>query len=120
MIPISRTIGADRLVDEFIACFKHEAENDTLLPGIKPTGREVRIPMVAIVQFRGDKLCSEHLYWDQASVLVQLGLLDPAQLPVTGAEAADRVIDEELPLNTLRAEQWWKKSEGKGSAIDSR
>ena len=120
MIPVSRTIGADRLVDEFIACFKHEAENDTLLPGIKPTGKEVRIPMVAIVQFRGDKLCSEHLYWDQASVLVQLGLLDPAQLPVTSAEAADRVIDEELPLNTLRAEQWWKKSEGKGSVSDSR
>jgi carboxymethylenebutenolidase len=120
MIPISRTIGADRLVDEFIACFKHEAENDTLLPGIKPTGREVRIPMVAIVQFRGDKLHSEHLYWDQASVLVQVGQLDPAQLPVTGAEAADRVMDEELPLNTLRAEQWWKNSEGKGPASDSR
>jgi carboxymethylenebutenolidase len=120
MIPISRTIGADRVVDEFIACFKHEAENDTLLPGIKPTGKEVRIPMVAIVQFRGDKLCSEHLYWDQASVLVQLGLLDPAELPVTGAEAADRVIDEELPLNTLRAEHWWKKSEGRGSASNSR
>jgi carboxymethylenebutenolidase len=118
MIPISRTIGADRVVDEFIACFKHEAENDTLLPGIKPTGKEVRIPMVAIVQFRGDKLCSEHLYWDQASVLVQLGLLDPTQLPVTGAEAADRVIDEKLPLNTLRAEHWWKKSEGRGSAND--
>jgi carboxymethylenebutenolidase len=112
MIPISRTIGADRVVDEFIACFKHEAENDTLLPGIRPTGKEVRIPMVAIVQFRGDKLCSEHLYWDQASVLVQLGLLDSAQLPVTGAEAAERVIDEELPLNTLRADQWWKKSRG--------
>jgi carboxymethylenebutenolidase len=111
MIPISRTIGADRLVDEFVACFKHEAENDTLLPGVKPTGKEVRIPMVAIVQFRGNKLCSEHLYWDQASVLVQLGLLDPGQLPVTGTEAADRVIDEELPLNTLRAEQWWRKSE---------
>jgi len=119
MIPVSRTVGADRLVDEFIACFKHEAENDTLLPGIKPTGKEVRIPMVAIVQFRGNKLCSEHLYWDQASVLVQVGLLDPAQLPVTGAEAADRVVDEEMPLNTLRAEQWWKKSEGKGSARDS-
>jgi carboxymethylenebutenolidase len=120
MIPVSRTVGADRLVDEFIACFKHEAENDTLLPGIKPTGKEVRIPMVAIVQFRGNKLCSEHLYWDQASVLVQLGLLDPAQLPVTGAEAADRVIDEELPLNTLRAEYWWKKSEGRESTSKSR
>jgi carboxymethylenebutenolidase len=110
MTPVSRTIGSDRLVDEFVACFKHDKENDTLLPGIKPTGKYVRIPMVAIVQFRGNKLCSEHLYWDQASVLVQLGLISPSELPVTGAEAADKVLDEELPLNTLRAEQWWKKS----------
>jgi carboxymethylenebutenolidase len=111
MIPVSRTIGGDRLVDEFIACFTHDKENDTLLPGIKPTGKNVRIPMVAIVQFRGNKLCSEHLYWDQASVLVQLGLLDSRELPVTGSEAADKVLDEELPLNTLRAERWWTKSE---------
>jgi len=113
MIPVSRTVGGDRLVDEFVACFKHDTENDTLLPGIKPTGKYVRIPMVAIVQFRGNKLCKEHLYWDQASVLVQLGLLNSGELPVTGAEAADRVLDEELPLNTLRADLWWKKSEGK-------
>jgi len=113
MIPISRTIGSDRLVDEFVACFTHDKENDTLLPGIEPTGKEVRIPMVAIVQFRGDKLCKEHLYWDQASVLAQLGILDPSQLPITGAEAADKVLDEELPLNTLRADVWWKMSEGK-------
>jgi carboxymethylenebutenolidase len=113
MIPISRTIGGDRLVDEFVACFTHDKENDTLLPGIKPTGKPVRIPMVAIVQFRGDKLCSEHLYWDQASVLVQLGLLNPKELPVTGAEAAEKVLDEELPLNTLRADQWWTRSEGR-------
>lgn len=113
MIPISRTIGGDRLVDEFVACFKHDSENDTLLPGIKPTGKYVRIPMVAIVQFRGNKLCNEHLYWDQASVLAQLGLLNPAELPITGSEAADRVLDEELPLNTLRADLWWKKTEGK-------
>jgi carboxymethylenebutenolidase len=113
IIPISRTIGGDRLVDEFVACFKHDAENDTLLPGIKPTGKYVRIPMVAIVEFRGNKLCKEHLYWGQASVLTQLGLLNPAELPVTGAEAADRVLDVELPLNTLRAEMWWKKTEGR-------
>jgi carboxymethylenebutenolidase len=113
MIPISRTIGGDRLVDEFVVCFKHDVKNDTLLPGIEPTGKFVRIPMVAIVQFRGNKLCKEHLYWDQASLLVQLGLLDSGELPVIGAEAADRVLDEELPLNTLRAEMWWKKSEGK-------
>jgi carboxymethylenebutenolidase len=113
MIPVSRTIGGDRLVDEFVACFKHDKVNDTLLPGIQPTGKEVRIPMVAIVQFRGGKLRAEHLYWDQASVLVQLGLLNREEFPVTGAEAADRVIDEELPLNTLRADVWWKKSERK-------
>jgi carboxymethylenebutenolidase len=113
MIPVSRTIGGDRVVDEFVACFKHDRVNDTLLPGIAPTGKDVRIPMVAIVQFRGNKLCKEHLYWDQASVLAQLGLLNSDELPVTGAEAADKVLDERLPLNTLRADQWWKKSEGK-------
>jgi carboxymethylenebutenolidase len=113
MIPVSRTIGGDRLVDEFVACFTHDKENDTLLPGIKPTGKQVRIPMVAIVEFRGNKLLKEHLYWDQASLLAQVGLLNSKELPVTGAEAADRVLDEELPLNTLRAELWWKKSEGK-------
>jgi carboxymethylenebutenolidase len=113
MIPLSRTIGGDRLVDEFVACFTHDKENDTLLPGIKPTGKELRIPMVAIVQFRGNRLLSEHLYWDQASVLVQLGLIDSRTLPVTGAEAADRLFNPELPLNTLRSELWWRKSEGK-------
>ena len=113
LIPVSRTIGGDRLVDEFVACFKHDKQNDTLAPGVKPTGREVRLPMVAIVQFRGDKLHKEHLYWDQASLLAQLGILDADKLPITGAEAADRVLDEDAPLNTLRAEIWWKKSEGK-------
>jgi carboxymethylenebutenolidase len=113
LLPVSRTVGADRLVDEFVACFKHDKVNDTLLPGIAPTGRDIRLPMVAIVQFRGDKLCTEHLYWDQASLLSQVGLLDKAKLPITGAEAADRVLDQELPLNTLRADVWWKSSEGK-------
>jgi len=113
MIPVSRTIGAHALVDEFVACFKHDHENDTILPGVKPTGKTIRIPMVAIVQFRGDKLCSERLYWDQAAVLAQVGLLDTSKLPVTGAEAADAVLDQEVALNTLRADQWWKKSEAK-------
>ncbi|HVN26850.1 MAG TPA: dienelactone hydrolase family protein [Candidatus Binataceae bacterium] len=113
LIPVSRTIGADRLVDEFVACFKHDHFNHTLLPGIAPTGKEVRLPLVAIVQFRGDKLCAEHLYWDQASLLAQVGILDKEKLPITGAEAADCVLDHELPLNTLRAEAWWKSSEGK-------
>ena len=113
LIPVSRTIGANTLVDEFVACFNHDHENDTILPGVKPTGKTLRIPMVAIVQFRGDKLCSERLYWDQAAVLAQVGLLDPSQLPVTGAEAAEAVLDQEVALNTLRADQWWKQSEAK-------
>ena len=111
MIPVSRTVGTDRLVDEFVASFIHDTPNDTLLPGVAPTGKRIEIPMVAIVQFRGDKLCKEHLYWDQASVLAQLGLLDVSSLPVTGAEAAARVLDDTLPLNTLRADLWWKNSE---------
>jgi carboxymethylenebutenolidase len=110
---IRALIRGDRLVDEFVVCFKHDTENDTLLPSIKATGKFVRIPMVAIVQFRGNKLCSEHLYWDQASVLAQLGLLNSDELPITGADQADKVLDEKLPLNSLRAAQWWKKSEGK-------
>ena len=69
------------------------------------------IPLVAIVRFRGDKIYSEHIYWDQASVLVQIGLLDPAGLPIAGVETARKGFDEHLPSNTLMAR--WKESEGK-------
>ena len=76
MEPISRTVGADRIVDEFIVRFTHTTRVDWMLPRVAPTGRKVEVPMVAIVQFQGDKLVHEHIYWDQASVLVQIGLLD--------------------------------------------
>lgn len=99
--PISRTVGADRVVDELLFCFTHDCEIDWLLPGVPPTGRHVEIPMVAIVCFRGDKLYHEHIYWDQASVLVQIGLLDPKGLPVAGRATADKVRDPSLPSNTL-------------------
>lgn len=59
-----------------------------MLPGIPPTGKYVEVPLIAIVSFEGDKLYNEHIYWDQASVLVQIGKLDPTGLPVTGVEAA--------------------------------
>jgi carboxymethylenebutenolidase len=72
LIPVSRTVGADRLVDEMVFCFTHTCEIPWMLPGIVPTGRYVEIPLVAIVNFRGDKLYHEHIYWDQASVLVQI------------------------------------------------
>jgi carboxymethylenebutenolidase len=101
MSPISRTVGNDSVVDEFVLRFTHTTAIDWMLPGIAPTGRPVEIPMIAIVQFQGDKLVHEHIYWDQASVLVQIGLLDPTGLPVCGAEQAHKVIDKTLPSNTL-------------------
>src|ERR1700722_6315516 len=108
LVPISRTIGADRIVDEMLFCFTHDIEIDWMLPGVAPTGKYVEIPLVAIVRFRGDKLYNEHVYWDQASVLVQVGLLDPARLPVAGVATAKKLVDETLPSNTLMAR--WAES----------
>lgn len=101
LIPISRTIGADRLVDEMLFTFTHTCEIPWMLPGIEPTGKRVEVPLVAIVNFRGDKLYHEHIYWDQASVLVQIGLLDPETLPVAGIETGQKLVDETMPSNEL-------------------
>jgi carboxymethylenebutenolidase len=114
LVPISRTIGADRVVDEMLFCFTHDIEIDWMLPGVKPTGRYVQIPLVAIVRFRGDKIYNEHIYWDQASVLVQVGLLDPRLYPTAGVETAKKAFDENQPSNTLMAR--WKDSAGKVAA----
>jgi carboxymethylenebutenolidase len=108
-VPVSRTIGPDRLVDEMVVSFTHDVEIDWMLPGIPPTGRRVEIPVVAIVNFRGDKLYHEHIYWDQASVLVQLRLLDAMALPVAGAETAKKLLDETRPSNTLM-KRWAESS----------
>jgi carboxymethylenebutenolidase len=102
LIPISRTIGTDQLVDEMLAKFTHTVQMDWMLPGIAPTGKRVEVPVVGIVQFRDGKLAHEHLYWDQASVLVQLGLLDPGTLPVVGVDSARKAIGPNyLPSTTL-------------------
>ena len=93
LTPVSRTVGEDQLVDEMIFSFTHTQEVPWMLPGIAPTNRRVEIPLVAIVRFRGDKLAHEHIYWDQASVLNQIGLLPAATLPVFGAETARKVLD---------------------------
>ena len=77
MTPVSRTVGADQIVDEMIFSFTHTSEIDWMLPGIAPTGRKVEVPLVAIVKFEDGKVAHEHIYWDQASVLVQIGKLDP-------------------------------------------
>ena len=108
---VSRTVGTDTIVDEFIVHFTHTTVIDWLLPGVAPTGRAVEIPMAAIVKFEGDKVAHEHIYWDQASVLVQVGRLDPAGLPVAGAETAQKVMDKGLPSNGLM--ERWRQSEGK-------
>ena len=101
IIPISRTIGTERVVDEMVVTATHSVQMDWLLPGLPPTGKRLEIAVVAIVTFRAGKLASEHIYWDQASVLVQLGLLDSRTLPVAGAESAQKVLDPALPANTL-------------------
>jgi carboxymethylenebutenolidase len=101
MIPVSRTIGNDQLVDEMVFKFTHTIPMDWMLPGVAPTGKQVEVPLVAVVRFRDGKLAHEHIYWDQASVLVQLGLLDSGALPVAGIDSARKVLDPTLPANAL-------------------
>jgi len=100
MVPVSRTIGQGRVVDELIMRFTHTIHMDWLLPGIPPTGKPVEVPMVAIVQFEADKVAHEHIYWDQASLLVQVGLVDRT-LPVRGGEIAAQVLEPTQPMNEL-------------------
>jgi carboxymethylenebutenolidase len=99
-VPVSRTVGQGRVVDELIMRFTHSIRMDWVLPGIAPTGKRVAVAMVAVVQFEGDKVAHEHIYWDQASVLVQVGLLDRT-LPVRGAEIAAQVLSPSQPMNAL-------------------
>src|SRR5881392_396623 len=101
MTPVSRTIGENQVVDEMVFKFTHTIPMDWMLPGIPPTGKRVEVPLVAIVRFKDGKLAHEHIYWDQASVLVQIGLIDAAKLPVAGVESARKVLDPGLPANTL-------------------
>ena len=91
LTPISRTVGEEQLVDEMIFSFTHTQEMPWMLPGIPPTNRYVEVALVAIVRFRDGKLAHEHIYWDQASVLKQIGLLTDPGLPVFGAESAEKV-----------------------------
>ena len=99
MTPVSRTIGEDQIVDEMVFKFTHTIPMDWMLPGIPPTRKRVEIPLVAIVRVRNGKLAHEHIYWDQASVLKQIGLLSDIQLPVVGVETERKVADPQFVLN---------------------
>lgn len=121
---LSRTVGSDRVVDEMLVSFTHTKEMPWILPGIPPTGKKIEIALVSIVCIRGGKLCHEHVHWDQASVLVQIGLLDPKyippdfktteegkekqvkRLPVSGREAAMKVVDEESEESNKLIANW--------------
>ena len=96
MTSVSTTVGHDQIVDELVISFTHTTPIDWMLPGVPPTGKHVEIAFAVIVGFEDGKISHEHVYWDQATVLVQIGLLDPAGLPVCGAESARRVIDPKL------------------------
>lgn len=100
--PVSRTVGEDRVVDELVLSFTHDIEMPQLLPGVAPSGREVRLAFCVVVGFEDGKVAYEHIYWDQASLLAQVGLLAADTLPITGAEQADTVLDARAhPLNEL-------------------
>jgi carboxymethylenebutenolidase len=100
--PLSRTVGEDRVVDELIVSFTHDQEMSAYLPGIAPTGRKVVLPHVVVMGFdREGRVAYEHIYWDQASLLVQVGLLDPARVPASGAEQARRLLDPGWPANEM-------------------
>ena len=97
MESVSRTVGEDGIVEEMFISFTHTTPIDWLLPGVAPTGKAVEMAVAVVVGFKDGKISHEHVYWDQAGVLVQLGLLDPAGLPVTGAASARKVRDPKLP-----------------------
>jgi len=100
LTPVSRTVGENQLVDEMIFSFTHTQEIPRMLPGFAATNRRVEVPLVAIVRFRDGKLAHEHIYWDQASVLKQIGLLTDESLPVVGVETARRVLHQKSASGT--------------------
>jgi carboxymethylenebutenolidase len=99
--PISRTVGQGRVIDEIIVTFTHDVEMPALLPGVAATGCKVELPFVVVMGIENGKVAYEHIYWDQGSLLAQVGLLDPTKLPVTGADQTRKLLDPKLPSNEL-------------------
>ena len=101
MTTVSSTVGHDQVAEELVISFTHTIPMDWLLPGVPPTGRHVEIAFAVIVGFKDGKISHEQIYWDQAGVLIQVGLLDPNGLPVSGAESARKVLDPKLPPRSM-------------------
>ena len=103
MINVSRTVSEDQIVEELVIKFTHTTCIDWMLPGVAPTHKKVEIGLVVVVKFQNDKIAHEHIYWDQASVLVQIGLLNPKNLPVSGVEGARKILDPNLMLRFINS-----------------
>ncbi len=101
MTSVSSTVGDTQIVDEGVISFTHTTMIDWMLPGVAPTGKPVEIAVVVVAGFKDGKISHEHIYWDQASVLAQIGLIDPKGLPVVGAESARKVLDPKLPARRM-------------------
>lgn len=93
MQSVAVTIADNALIDESVISFTHDVPMEWMLPDIAPTGRVLEFGMIGVISFRDGKIASERLYWDQATLLVQLGLLDPQTPSVRGAEAAQLLLD---------------------------
>lgn len=99
--PISRTVGADQVVDELVMSFTHDIEMDFMMPGVPPSGRPVRLPFAVVVGVQDGRVAHEHIYWDQAGALAQVGAIDPSGLPITGVEQAHKMLDRSIAPNAL-------------------
>ncbi len=101
MVNVSRTVGSEQIVEELVISFTHTTAMDWLLPGVPPTGKKVEMAVAVIVGFKNGKISHEHIYWDQAGVLMQVGLFNPGRLPVCGAESARKVLNPKLPPRVI-------------------
>ncbi|KAK0207866.1 hypothetical protein DFS33DRAFT_1467845 [Desarmillaria ectypa] len=103
---VSRTVGPDRIVEEFIFKCTHDKTIDWLLPAVPPTRKKLEIPMLGVVNVRGDRLYHEHIWWDQGTALLQAGLIPThvpfpleggkqiLRLPVAGQECVRLLVNE--------------------------
>ena len=101
MTNVSSTVGDTQIVDELVISFTHTTMIDWMLPGVAPTGKPVEMAVVVVVGCVDGKIAHEHIYWDQASVLAQIGLIDPKGLPIVGAESARKLLDPKLPARAM-------------------